>query len=295
MATNIYFNAGVKSEQNLYEDIVIESLKMYGQDVYYIPRDIVNKDPVFADDIPSRFNSSYRIEMYIENNQGFDGQGDLFTKFGVEIRDQATFIVARKRWSQTVKRYDNEITGIRPREGDLIFLTLSNSLFEIMKVDHEQPFYQLNNLPTYRMQCELFEYNDEQLNTGIDSIDDIETRGYIMNLTLQDSDATDFVIGNTITQALPSGVIVTGEIVGYNDSDNVVSIAHIGSDDSLFHEFVTAVKVTTTSTSGSTFVRTVTAVNELLNDLGAQNNDFKNESLDFVDFSESNPFGSIGL
>lgn len=294
MATNIYFNAGVKSEQNLYEDIVIESLKMYGQDVYYIPRDIVNKDPIFADDIPSRFNSSYRIEMYIENTQGFDGQGDLFTKFGVEIRDQATFIVARKRWSQTVKKYDNEITGIRPREGDLVYLTLSNSLFEIMKVEHEQPFYQLSNLPVYRLQCELFEYNDEQLDTGIESIDDIETLGYMMNLTLQDSAATDLVIGNTITQALPSGVIVTGEIVGYNDSDNIVSIAHIGSDDSDFHEFVTAVNVITTSPDGSTLVRRVTAVNEQLNDPGAQNKDFGGAAIDFVDFSESNPFGTIG-
>jgi hypothetical protein len=294
MATNIYFNAGVKSEQNLYEDIVIESLKMYGQDVYYIPRDIVNKDPIFADDIPSRFNSAYKIEMYIENNQGFDGQGDLFTKFGVEIRDQATFIVARRRWAQTVKRYDNEITGIRPREGDLIYLALSNSLFEIMKVEHEQPFYQLSNLPVYKLQCELFEYNDEQLDTNIEAIDEIEKLGYVINLTLQDSDATDFVVGNTITQALPSGVIVKGEIVDYNDSDNVVSIAHIGSDDSDFHSFVTAVAVRTTSSNGLTLVRNVTAIDEDLNSPGAQNNDFGDAALDFVDFSETNPFGTIG-
>ena len=109
MATNLYFSQKVNSEQNLYEDIVIESLKMYGQDVFYLPRDIVNEDRVFGDDVPSRFNSSYKVEMYIENIEGFDGEGDLFTKFGVEIRDQATFVVARKRWTDTIARYDNDI------------------------------------------------------------------------------------------------------------------------------------------------------------------------------------------
>src|SRR5210317_1091044 len=102
MATNLYFTQGTLNEQTLYEDIVIESLKMYGQDVYYIPREIVNRDGIFQDDSVSRFDNAYRIEMYIENIDGFDGEGDLFTKFGVEIRDAATFILARRRWNQTV-------------------------------------------------------------------------------------------------------------------------------------------------------------------------------------------------
>src|SRR6056300_47254 len=109
MATNPYISQRVQSEQNLYEDIVIESLKFYGQDVYYIPREIVNKDPIFLDDVPSRFSDAYKIEMYIENTEGFDGEGDLFTKFGIELRDQATFVVARRRWSDAVGAYDNEI------------------------------------------------------------------------------------------------------------------------------------------------------------------------------------------
>src|SRR6056300_1245731 len=109
MATNPYFKQGVRSEQNLYEDIVIEALKMYGQDVYYLPRDIVNEDTVFGDIESSKFNSAYKIEMYIENVEGFEGEGDLFTRCGVEIRDEATFVVARKRWSSTISRRDNEI------------------------------------------------------------------------------------------------------------------------------------------------------------------------------------------
>ena len=98
MATNHYFSQVVKGEQRLYEDIIIESLKIYGQDVYYLPRDIINEDTILGEDVQSRYNSSHKVEMYIENTDGFDGEGDLFTKFGVEIRDEATFIVSRTRW-----------------------------------------------------------------------------------------------------------------------------------------------------------------------------------------------------
>ena len=292
MATNIYFSQKVKSEQSLFEDIVIESLKMYGQDVYYLPRDIVNKDPIFGDDIPSRFNSAYKIEMYIENVDGFDGEGDLMTKFGVELRDQATFIVARRRWDQTVKRYDNDINSVRPREGDLIYLTLSNTLFEIMHVEHELPFYQLSNLPTYKLRCEKFEYNDEKLDTNIETIDSIEQTGYNVNLTLQDSSAKGFIIGNTITQTLASGVIVSGEIIDYNDSSNIISIAHVGASDGNYHEFTT-LKVASLDSDGNTLRRTVTAINETLNDPGNQNQDFADASDLFIDFSEVNPFGDL--
>jgi len=292
MATNIYFNQKVKSEQGLYEDIVIESLKMYGQDVYYLPRNIVNRSLLFNDAIPSRFNSAYKIEMYIENVNGFDGEGDLMTKFGVELRDQATFIVSRRRWDQTVKRYDNDINSVRPREGDLIYLTLSNTLFEIMHVEHEQPFYQLSNLPTYKLRCEKFEYNDEKLDTNIETIDSIEQTGYNVNLTLQDSSAKGFIIGNTISQTLSGGVIISGEIVDYNDSSNVISLAHIGASDGLYHEFTT-LQVTSLDSDGNTLRRTVTVVNETLNDPGNQNQDFADVADIFVDFTEVNPFGDL--
>jgi hypothetical protein len=292
MATNLYFSQKVRSEQNLYEDIVIESLKMYGPDVYYLPRDIVNKDPIFADDIPSRFNSAYKVEMYIDNIEGFDGEGDIFTKFGVELRDQATFIVARRRWDQTVKRNDNEITGVRPREGDLIYLTLSNTLFEIMHVEHEQPFYQLSNLPTYKLRCEKFEYNDEDFDTYVEAIDDIEKTGYLTKLTLQDSAAKGFIIGNTASQTLASGVIVSGDIVDYNDSDNILSIAHMGSNDSDFHEFVTSRVVVSADGDGHVIRRMVIGVGEQLNQPGAQNEDFS-DNTNFIDFTESNPFGTV--
>ena len=171
---NLYFSAGARSEQNLYEDLIIESIKIYGQDLYYLPRDLVNVDDVFREDPVSKFNSNYLLEMYVDNIDGFDGEGDLFTKFGVEIRDQVTFTVAKRRWQQTVMRYDNEIQGIRPLEGDLVFTPFSKKMFQIMHVEHEQPFYQLNNLPVFKLQCELFEYNDEDFDVNNDAITQLE-------------------------------------------------------------------------------------------------------------------------
>ena len=295
MATNLYFSQKVSSEQNLYEDIVIESLKMFGQDVFYLPRTIVNEDRVFGDDVPSRFSSSYKVEMYIENVEGFDGEGDLFTKFGVEIRDQATFVVARRRWTQTVNRYDNDINSERPREGDLVYLPLSNSLFQIMAVEHEQPFYQLSNLAVYKLRCELFEYNDEDLDTGIDAIDDIEQDyAYEYSLTL-DSDGGGFTIGEIVNQSLLSGVTMTGEVSGWRSDTNTLKLVHIGADDGKYHEFVSGLEVVGTTnldnrgTKARALVNTVAEDNQISSN--EQNDDFSTIGADFLDFSEANPFG----
>lgn len=162
---------------DLYENLVIEALKIYGQDVYYLPRELVNKDDLLGEDPTSRFPTSHKVEMYIENTEGFDGEGDLFTRFGVEIRDEATFVVARTRFSAQVRRPDNEINTDRPTEGDLIYLPLANKMFEIQHVEHEQPFYQIENLPVYKMRCTLFEYTGEDFDTSIEDIQDIERTG----------------------------------------------------------------------------------------------------------------------
>lgn len=218
MATNPYISQKVRSEQNLYEDLVIESLKFYGQDVYYIPREIVNKDKIFLDDVPSRFSDAYKVEMYIENTEGFDGEGDLFTKFGIELRDQATFVVARRRWKQLIGNYLEE-KKFRPREGDVIYLPMSESIFQVIKVETETPFYQLNQLPTFRMQCELFEYNDEDFDTGIDGIDDIEYEGaFQYKLTMRPNDTTGSTAGATVEineQGTVTSITLTSAGRGY--------------------------------------------------------------------------------
>lgn len=295
MATNLYFSQKVKSEQNLYEDIVIESLKMFGQDVYYLPRTIVNEDKVFGDDVPSKFSSSYKLEMYIENVEGFDGEGDLFTKFGVEIRDQATFVVARRRWISTINRYDNEINSERPREGDLVYLPLSNSMFQIMAVEHEQPFYQLSNLAVYKLRCEKFEYNDEDFETEITAIDDIERDYSYEYLLTLDSGSGGWNIGELVNQTLSDGVIMRGEVSRWSDSDNVLGLIHVGADDGNYHEFVSGRQVVGTTNINLAGKKSTSTVTNVVEDnkisQNEQNTEFSTISDDFLDFSEANPFG----
>jgi len=254
----------------------------------------VNENTIFGDDVPSRFNSSYKLEMYIENIEGFDGEGDLFTRFGVEIRDEATFIVARQRWKNTVSRYDNEITGDRPREGDLIYLPLTNKLFQINHVEHEQPFYQLSNLPTYKMRCQLFEYNDEDLDTGIKDIDNIEiNHGYTYILTL--SGTSQYItIGETVSQSIGGGVTMSGEVSKWSDSDQKLHLVHVGANDGKYHQFITGTNVTITGEpdrlADSSFnVSAVTEINKISEN--EQNTEFSTFSADFLDFTEDNPFG----
>jgi hypothetical protein len=293
MATNFYFSQKVRSEQQLYEDLVIESLRMYGQDVYYIPRDIVNEDRILADDVPSRFNSSHRIEMYIENIEGFGGEGDLFTKFGVEIRDQATFVVSRKRWTQLVARYDNEIQGVRPFEGDLIYLPLSNKLFQVMMVEHEEPFYQLSNIAVFKLRCELFEYNDENFDTGVEVIDDIEkdyAYTYLLNL---DSAGDGFDVGTMVYQDLADSVTMSGEIVKWNTNTNTLSLIHIGANDGKYHEFApdgVIYQYNSRSQKVNEVLISSIAEDNKISEI-EQNTDFETFTDGFLDFSESNPFG----
>jgi hypothetical protein len=291
MATNVYFNQAVKSEQLLYEDIIIESLKMYGQDVVYLPRELTNEDKIFGDDTVSRFERNYKIEMYIEGAEGFDGEGDLFSKFGVEIRDEATFIVARRRWDSLVASKNNQVTFYRPREGDLIYLPLSSSIFQIQKVETETPFYQLSNLPTFKIRASLFEYNDEDMDTGIVSIDAAEKYGaYNIALTLADSDTpSGFVVGETVTQTFGT-TTMSGEISELNDSDNIIYLAHVGKSDGTFGVF----DVGSITGGTSEVTATVTLVTERNNiNPGNQNADFSDGISDFMDFSETNPFGDI--
>lgn len=294
MATNPYFKYDVRSEQNLYEDIVIESLKMYGQDVYYLPRDIVNEDKILGNDVPSRFNSSYKIEMYVDNVAGFDGEGDLFTKFGIEIRDAATFIVARKRWQQTIQRYDNDINAPRPAEGDLLYIPFSKKIFQIMHVEHEQPFYQLRNLPTYQLRCELFQYNDQDFDTGVEAIDAIEREyAYTYMLTLNDSGQVGtFELGEIANMVLSSGITMSGEVSRWSDSDNKLGLIHVGADSGGYSEFATGRAITGVSSSAT---GTVTLVEEegliKASSTVTEQNEYFDTLVGFLDFSESNPFG----
>jgi hypothetical protein len=291
MAINHYFAQGSRNEQRLYEDLIVESLKMYGQDVYYIPRETVNLDKLFKDDPSSSFQRAYKIEMYIENTEGFDGEGDIFAKFGVEIRDAATFIVARRRWNSEVVPYESANKDFyRPREGDLIQLPLSNSIFQVMKVEDEQPFYQLKNLPVFRMTCELFEYNEEKFDTDVPEIDNIEDKFAFQNvMTFDTSDiTTPWVVGEPVSQTL-SDKTMTGKVVRWDGATGKLYVAHIGSNSSKFSKFTTSAAVVGSESGNSA---TPTLIQEL-QDINSQEQNLDIETIgnSFIDFSESNPFG----
>lgn len=288
MATNLYFSQKVKSEQDLYENIVIESLQMYGQDVFYLPRTIVAEDTIFKEDVVSKFEDAYQIEMYLENIDGYGGDGDLFTRFGVELRDQANFVVAKKRWEEVA--FNNSSSQVRPNEGDLIFIPISNSIFEITRVEDERPFYQLSNLPVFRLTCELFEYNDEDFDTDIPDIDAVEqgyAYQYILSLADSDYPADAFLAGSTISQSLANGVTITGEVAEFNDSSDQLKIVHMGADDGKFHLFTTG---TIYDADSTTYTVTATSENNLIQK-EQQNDVFETAGDDFLDFSEANPFG----
>jgi len=170
MGTNVYFNNFENSmEQRLIEDLIVESIKIYGQDMYYLPKTIVDYDSIYGEGIqPAQFNDALLVEFYIRNVEGFEGEGDFLSKFNLEIRDRVTLTIARKTFFDEVgnlKRID------RPQEGDLIYFPLNRKFFEIKFVEHEAIFYQLGSLQTFDVICELFEFSNEMFNTGVDVID----------------------------------------------------------------------------------------------------------------------------
>ena len=172
MATNFFFNNFQSSmEQNLIEDLVVESIKIYGIDLYYLPKRVVNRDTVFREEELATYNTAHPVEMYIKNVDGFEGEGDFMSKFGLEIRDRITFTVSRRSFASEV--LINEADFVRPREGDLIWFPLNRKMYKIQFVEHEAIFYQLGSLQTWDMTCELFEYNNETFETGIPDIDQV--------------------------------------------------------------------------------------------------------------------------
>jgi hypothetical protein len=211
MPTNVYFDTGTKPEQALYEDLMIEQLRIYGQDVYYIPRKMAGTDSIWQEDISSSFESSYLIEMYMENIDGYEGEKELMSKFGLDIQDDATFVVARRRWEQFVSVDNNIIVSSRPNEGDLIYFPKGNKLFEITFVDHDDPFYQVQNLPTYKLKCKTFEYASEVIDTGIAEIDAIETDNSLdmlsHQMTLEDGSGS-LILENAVEGAAASYIIL---------------------------------------------------------------------------------------
>ena len=171
MATNVFFQPYNRNgnEANLLDDLVIESIRMYGVDMVYFTRTLGAVDEILNEDDLPVFNAAYDMEMYVKNVDGFAGEGDFLSKFGLTIRDQVTFSVAFRTFERYTTRVDP--SKIRPNEGDLIYFPLSNEFFEIMHVEHESVFYQMGSLNVYDLKCEMFEYSNEVFQTGREEFD----------------------------------------------------------------------------------------------------------------------------
>jgi len=234
MATNVFFNHAVQTEQNLVEDLIVESLRFYGHNCFYLPRKIVNEDTILGDAAESSFEDAYEIEMYLEGVEGFEGEGELYSKFGIETRDSASFILSRRSWERFVSLDANLATGLRPNEGDLVYFPLSKSLFEIKFVEHENTFYQLGKLHTFKLSCDLYEYSGEDFNTSISELDtdlDLAT-GAITTLTLANTPTfRDFVIGESVSQQITETITVSGVVAAWAEDTNKLSIGKIESND----------------------------------------------------------------
>ena len=285
MATNSYFTQGTTGEQDLVGSLVTEQIKMFGKDVYYIPRTLVNRDSVFEEDSLSAFNGAYLIEAYIEDATGFRGDGDMFSKFGVRISDQVTFIISRERFTAAVDDNAQLIVEGRPNEGDLIHLPMANKTFEIQFVEHEVPFYQLGKVHVWGLRCELFEYSDEDFNTGVAEIDAVEVNfANAVTINVADGGTGDFVAGEIVTGGSSN---VTSEVKSWNSATRQLIVFNRSGTYAI-------PETLTGNTSGAAWTSaTYNTLNNMNSDTD-QNFTLETQADAILDFTESNPFGDFG-
>ena len=222
---NPFFLQGSSSEQGLIQDLINEQIRMYGVEVYYIPRKYITEKTVIKEVIQSRFDNAYPLEAYVNSYEGYGGTGTILSKFGIQDLDDLSLIISRERFetyiSPLIKNLNDIKLSTRPKEGDLIYFPLGDRLFEIKYVEHEQPFYQLQKNYVYELRCELFRYEDEVVDTSIEEIDDnVQNQGYIQTLTVVGAAVT----ATAVTNILNGGVRlirITNRGSGFTAEPNV--------------------------------------------------------------------------
>ena len=283
MATNLYFNNVTShTEQELINDLTSEVIKIHGMDVFYLPRSISStEDPVYGEDVLSTFSTAYEIEMYLKSTEGFGGEGDLVSKFGLDVRDEVIFTVHKDRF--------NLATDMdKPLEGDLIFLPINKGLFEIKFVEHEQPFYQFGKNYSFDITCELYQYSEEQLETGIAAVDQIERdESYAIDFVMTTGGSGTFSIDEAIYQG-PSLANSTakGIVVSWTAATRTLRANDTSGT------FVAGTNITG-DTSNAVWTLTSYDDQALPTTPFADNVEFETEADAILDFSESNPFGEV--
>ena len=224
MSVNPYFESSFsarEADQALFEDLIIESIQIYGRDYYYLPRTMTNFDDFFGEDAQSAFNDSTQCEMYLESIQGWEGDGSFISTFGMEIRDEATLVMSQKRFLDTI---GTKFNLYHPREGDIVVFPdeVDRFLraFEISWVDDEPTFYQLGNLNTFRIKVRVFEFNGETFNTGVENIDAYNKYASSQRLSLKSGGHGTYIIGETVNQ----GNNFTATVLAHNTVLNEIVV-----------------------------------------------------------------------
>ena len=276
---------GSAQEQKFIENLIVETIEIYGQDIFYVPRTIVNRDTVLGEDSDSQFDSAKAIRAYVNNVEGWEGQGELLSKFGVRIEDKTTFIFSRDKFKEHVD--DSTVLNVegRPNEGDLIWFPTTKHLFQIMFVEAEKPFYQLGKGYVWECQCELFEYSDEEIDTGITDLDNIETAfANAITVGLVAGGSGTFTAGETVTGGTSN---VTAEVKSFDAATRTLIVINRSGTFS----------VPETITGGTSSASWTTATYNTIQNTNSeydQNNDFETADNDIIDFTETNPFGTVG-
>ena len=284
MATNHYFNhyGTDTADQRLTENLIIESIKVYGIDVYYMPRATVNMDSIFGEDRLSEFTDARMIEMYIKNVDGFEGEGTLVSNFGLEVRDQVTFTLSQRRFAEL--NFETGIRETQPASGDLIYFPLTKGLYEIRSVRDATVFFQMGALQTFDLLCEVFEYSDEALDTGIDTIDKIERdESYAIEFTIGSGTGT-YTVEETVYQGAAFGsATATGEVAAWNATDSVLKLINLTGTFSTSSNIVG-------NTSGASYAITTFDDQAQPSDPSANNVGIESVADSVLDFTEGNPF-----
>ena len=281
MPTSSYFRTfDARNEQELLHSLVTESIQIHGHDVSYIPRTLVDTDTVLGEDSISEYKDAYSVEMFIKSVDGA-----LMPTFGLEVRDQIVFSLARRAW-------EGLDLGVRPKEGDLVYFPLTNKLFQIMFVEHETPFYQTGALPTFDLTCELFVYSDEKMDTDVDAIDVIEQKQSFVRTFELSSISGTFVEGETVTGGTSS---ITGEVARWDAATSYLYLINMTGTFTL-NEIITgatslatgtySTKITTDETS-----ETLSTIDAGTSDNVSSNKQFEIDADSVFDFTEGNPFG----
>ena len=289
MATNQYFNHhGTNTPENrLIENLMIESIQTYGIDVYYLPRTLNNEDTLLGEDASASYDSAHTIEMYIKTVDGFEGSGDFIAKWGLQIKDQITFTVAKRRWQELGLTTDGRAKI--PHEGDLIYFPITKALFQILFIEDESIFYQTGQLQSYDMLCEMFTYSDQKFDTGIDELDAIErSHSYSIDFTMN-TGSGNYTVGETVYQgASLAAATVKGEVGSWNSTDKILNLLNMTGN------FSGTVNIIGDSSSASYSISSFNAQQSAANTAATSSNvEIEAEADAIIDFTEGNPFGTL--